>query len=89
MKSKIIPFEILEDAECLDNLPHDEFIIWQRKKQWSYHLHSCKLLKQLEKNPDDKIIMSRLNNLRQSLTTLKVILKNRYRKEVESVQGLN
>lgn len=35
------------------------------------------------------MIISRLANLRQGLMTLKVIIKNRYRKEVESVQGLN
>lgn len=89
MKDKKIPFEILEDAKYLDSLPHEEFILWLSKKRWSYHLHSCKLQKQLENNPDDKMIISRLANLRQGLMTLKVIIKNRYRKEVESVQGLN
>ncbi len=89
MKSKKIPFEILEDADYLDGLSYDEFVIWVQKKNWSNHLHSCKVLKQLEKSPGDKIILSRRSNLFQSLITLRIIIKNRLTKEILSLQKLN
>jgi hypothetical protein len=89
MKSKKIPFEILEDTEYLDGLSYDEFVVWMQKKNWSYHLHSCKISKQLEKFPGDKIILSRGRGLFRSLTTLKIIIKNRLKEEILNLQKLN